>query len=139
MDTAQYLEYFQNRGHTSIGGYWGRSFAVEIAVDDDSLIYKTYGDQYILEETRKITPTAKQWDIFWVEINKLNIGKWKKRYTNPGMMDGTSWKATIVYKNISLYSSGSNSFPESTHDGSGKVFDRFLKAVSDLLGKVPFH
>jgi hypothetical protein len=131
------VSYLPKRFEVSIGGFWGQSFGVEIA--GDSLIYKTYEQGYNLIDERTITPTAIQWNRFWVPTNKLNIWKWKNRYTNPGIMDGTSWKVNIYYKNMEINSSGSNSFPGVSQNQIRNLFNRFLGAVSNLLGGVSFH
>ena len=55
-------------------------------------------------------------------LKELHIGRWKKRYYNPDILDGTQWEVTFFFSDVTkAESSGSNSFP--------KTFRRFLKLM----------
>ena len=127
-------DYLPEKFEVGIGGYWGTSYGAEIV--GKRIIYKTYGDEYKLLKTQKIIPTEDQWLAFWTAINKLNVWKWKTRYEDPHVMDGTSWGVCIEYGGRSIESSGSNSYPGESDDAGG--FGLFLRAVRKLLGGVPF-
>jgi hypothetical protein len=57
-----------------------------------------------------------------------------------GICDGTGWTLEVSYEDIEAYSDGDNSYPEDEDDDESQLFaapprrfERFLKAVSDLI------
>ncbi len=121
--------FFPEEFEVHVGGYMGMSYSVE--KKDNELIYKIYETGYSLKEPVNITPSDKKWNQFWDSCNRLEIWKWKKRYENPYVLDGTSWRVCIKRDNISIDSSGSNDGPP--------VLDKFFDSISKLLGGVDFH
>ena len=77
----------------------------------------------------EITPSQAEWEQFWQKLTDLNVWKWKTRYDDPGVLDGTQWNLEIKIDGKMKKSSGSNEYPES--------FDTFLEAVSMLVGSLP--
>jgi hypothetical protein len=78
-----------------------------------------------------INPSNEQWRYFWIACDKINIWDWEKRFEDPKIIDGYSWKVQINTDGKSIDSSGSNRQPE----GLNKLF----MAVSKLLGGVSFE
>jgi hypothetical protein len=72
-----------------------------------------------------------QLDQFIEEIKKIGVLKWKKLYTNPDILDGTSWSVSIKYNGERFKSTGSNAYPEG--------FDEFTKNVRKLMNNKPFQ
>ena len=111
------------------GGYLGRSFS--LLKEDDQLAYTTFGNGYSLERVEKVNPSPHAWREFFKTLDQIDIWRWKSRYENPGIMDGSSWKVTIELENRKLVSSGSNNFPDN--------FDILSESVRKLLGGSDFY
>jgi hypothetical protein len=83
------------------------------------------------EETeREIIPTADQWEAFFSALDQAGVWKWKIRYPNPGILDGTMWSIKIEYEGRSISSRGDNAYP--------KRFGVVVEAVRGLLGGLTF-
>jgi hypothetical protein len=111
------------------GGYLGRSFS--LVKDDHQLIYSTFGHGYSLEKLEKTNPSPQDWREFFKTLDQIDIWRWKSRYENPGILDGSSWKVAIELENRKLDSSGSNNFPDN--------FDILLECVRKLIGGSDFY
>jgi hypothetical protein len=119
---------------TQIGGAFGQSY--EVTFDRRELRYYSAKNMFELGETKAVVvrPTDKQWEAFFDDLDRLDVWSWKGRYDNPGVADGTSWSAVIVYqtqKRRALVSSGSNAYPEN--------FKGYLSAVRKLIGDREFR
>ena len=119
----------QNAFQLSIGGYFGPSYSLEFKGHE--ITYETFGDGYELENSEILIPTMEQLDQFLKEIKKIGVWKWNKLYTNPYILDGTSWSVSIEYEGKRFKSSGSNAYPEG--------FDEFTKSVRKLMNNKPFQ
>ena len=117
-----------NAFQLSIGGYCGPSYSLELKGKE--ITYKAFGYGYELENSEIIIPTMEQLEQFLEKIKKIGVWKWKRRYTEPHVLDGTSWSVSIEYKRKRFKSSGSNAYPEG--------FDEFTKSVRKLINK-PFQ
>ena len=73
------------------------------------------------------------WDEFRQQLNQAEVWKWRRRYDDLTVADGTVWKIEIEYFDQSIKSSGSNAYPIE------KQFSLFLEAVSDLADGNPFE
>jgi len=113
----------------SIGGYFGSSYSLELKSQD--ITYETFGDGYELENSEIIRPTLAQLEQFLKKIKEIGIWEWKKRYSNPHILDGTSWSVSIEYEGKRFKSSGSNAYPES--------FNKITKIVRQLINNKPFQ
>ena len=109
----------------SIGGYTGSSYQVELK--NGKLIYTLFGYGYEKEGEKIFEPTSEQWEKCLKVADEIHIWKWKKRYDDPNMTDGTSWRVNIKINEKEIDSSGSNAFP----DGDG--FGIFISAVKQLI------
>jgi hypothetical protein len=119
--------------HASIGGYFGTSYDVELCDSsvrysssrgDDSRSIESLTDNSPSDVT--LEPTDQEWNDFLRALDSLGVWEWSPEYIFEGVMDGTSWSLEISWGDRSVTSGGSNEFPP--------TFDRFLKAVSALVG-----
>ena len=78
-------------------------------------------------------PAEEDWLVFWADINDLGIWNWQKKYYNP-CFDGTGWNLSIEHDGKIISSGGGNAYPGVKGTNYGKVFTRFLDAVSHLVG-----
>ena len=131
------LQYHQDTENSSlpyafqlfIGGHFGPSYSLELKGQE--ITYKTFGGGYELENSEIIIPTMEQLEQFLGKIKKIGVWKWKKLYTNPHVLDGTSWSVSIEYRGKRFKSSGNNAYPEG--------FDKFTKSVRQLMNNKPFQ
>lgn len=113
---------------SSVGGYMGQSFSVDIDFKKGSAKYKVYEHGYRPKSTETIMLSESKIKTFLEALEKVKITEWKEHYPNPGIMDGTNWGIGISFgSNKKFSSSGDNAFP-----GQWKAF---CKAIKKLLGK----
>jgi hypothetical protein len=111
-----------------IGGHSGPSY--EIVYDGRDLKYYKAGDMHALTEIKPevVSISEEKWGAFLRSLDDIQIWRWKRRYVDPSVADGTTWSCVIVYdtqKDRTLVSYGSNGRPAK--------FDEFLKAVATLV------
>ncbi|MEZ6092803.1 MAG: hypothetical protein R3C03_00995 [Pirellulaceae bacterium] len=118
----------------SIGGFSGQSFKLELD-DDGKLMYRQNPDGFTEwgGTSEEVNVTEDMWIEFRDRLNDAEVWKWRRRYDDPKIADGTVWKLKIGYSNQSIVSSGSNAYP------SKRQFNMFLNAVSALAGGRPFE
>jgi hypothetical protein len=118
--------------YAAIGGYFGPSSRIEW--DGDNLYYLFNPSAHAGEPGTEKTPvkvTESDWKKFHDSLDKIGVWNWKERYEDPSMLDGTSWLFEAVYKDNSIISSGSNSFP--------KRFNELLEAIRKLTKEHDFQ
>ncbi len=104
----------------SIGGYPGPAFHLKVKKNQlHCAHYPKMGG--VPEEIALSIAGNKAWEDL---LAFLATRKWKARYADKMVVDGTGWELRMKTENFELKSSGSNAFPPQ--------FDRFLK----LLNKV---
>ena len=86
-----------------------------------------------------IIPTRRKWINFKNKLDAIGVWKWKKKYVNNNVLDGTQWELEIVYsvKMIKVY--GDNKYPGSIDpidSNQTPEFKAFLHALGLLLGGV---
>ena len=114
----------------SIGGYMGASFSIENS--GNTLLYKCYDYGYELKTTEEIVPTLQEWRSFRCALDEIGIWEWEAEYSDPGILDGTSWKVEIGWGNKAISSRGRNDYPGGDYDSS--EFKAFIRAVQRLIG-----
>jgi hypothetical protein len=117
-----------------VGGAFGPSY--EVTYDRRELRYYAAKNMFGLRDAKPVVirPTDAQWDAFFSELDRLDVWGWKRRYEDPQIADGTSWRAVIVYSTQqprALVSSGSNAYPAN--------FGAFRQAVRKLIGDRKFE
>lgn len=93
-----------------------------ILLMDDALVY--YRDE--VEE--KFYPSAEAWQSLRKLMDKLQVWQWQSTYTAPDILDGISWKLTIIYQDKEIICSGDNAFPEN--------FALLLNKILSLVNKL---
>lgn len=118
----------------SIGGFSGHSFKVEL--DGDGRLMYHQNPSGFTEwggTSEEIIVTEDMWNGFRDRLNSSKVWKWRRRYDDPKIADGTVWELKIKYSRQSIVSTGSNAYP------TQQQFDIFLDAVSDLADGKPFE
>ena len=92
------------------------------------------------EGTVTITPSPAAWEAFWQRMEKVKVWDWQPRYVNPHVMDGLTWTVKLVHGDQRVSVVGINSYPgdgdvRQELDQPGKVYNDYLKAVAELLGR----
>ena len=118
----------------SIGGFSGHSFKVELNKDGE-LVYRQNPNGFTEwgGTSEDLMVTEDMWNEFRDRLNSAEVWKWRRRYDDPKIADGTVWELKIEYFNQTIVSSGSNAYP------SNDQFNIFLDAVSDLVDGKPFE
>lgn len=128
-----------------IGGYSGPNHSVKL--EDGVLKYKLFeGHPDYPEKVIEIVPTGRKWINFRKKLDAINVWKWKPRYVDLNICDGTQWEFEVDYGVKKIMSSGSNAYPgqeaialvddfEVTKADSNE-FDILLHALTLLLGGV---
>ena len=82
------------------------------------------------------TPSTKDWEEFWHEVDVLKVWSWKKDYYNEGVDDGLQWELKIKRegrRRRRIF--GSNAYPEPKG-----TFNSFIKALNKLSNsKIEFE
>ena len=74
------------------------------------------------------TPSTKDWEEFWNEVDVLKVWSWEKDYYNEGVDDGVQWELKIKRqgrRRRRIF--GSNAYPEPRG-----TFNSFIKALNKL-------
>ena len=122
IDRLQLLE-------ASVGGYFGSSYNIRIDFLKQETEYTVYDAQFEGERKRIIKHKTEDLLEFIVNLNELEITKWKPEYNQCLVLDGTSWSVSIQCKDeVSYEFRGSNEYPEE--------WNPFCEAVSNLIGDV---
>jgi hypothetical protein len=119
----------------SIGGFFGASYRVELQ-PDGTLLYRHNPKTLISEpgtRTRRVRVGDDQWREFRRLMDEVDVWVWRKDYIDPRVVDGTQWSLRLEYADASVFSRGSNAFPEQ------QDFERFRVAVVMLLGGREFR
>lgn len=120
-----------NKFFIAIGGFTGTSYQLELK--SGKLIYTEFRSGYEKIGDKIFRPKAEQWEAFWQVADDMDIWNWKKEYRNPEMLDGTSWRVRIKFKDKEMDSQGSNNSPD------GGKLPKFLSAVRQLINNESFH
>lgn len=114
--------------NSSVGGYMGYSFAVEINFQKTLAEYKVFDRGYEPKSTETVKLSKIKIANFLKTLNTIKITELKERYPNPGIMNGTNWSVEINFNNNKkLISSGDNAFP--------RQWKTFCNGIQELLGK----
>ena len=113
----------------SIGGFSGD---YERIIWQNDKLYHFFERNFNDEELDKVldfsTPSTKDWEEFWNEVDALKVWGWEKDYNDDGVCDGTQWELTIKRegrRKRRIF--GSNAYPEPKG-----TFDSFIKALNKL-------
>ena len=99
-----------------------------------------------VEASKTITPSPERWREFWKSMDEVGLWRWRPRYEDPRLADGTHWSVEADHAGRSVRSQGHNLYPgQETLPGpgeiradSGPLFEKYLAAVEKLLGGETF-
>lgn len=112
-----------------VGGFTGDSY--QVALTENGLIYRPYGYGAVPEPSVAVQPSPSDWQRFRQSVDKLAVWDWQADYQPDDLvMDGTGWEISLAWGGREVESTGSNAFPPG--------FDKWCKAVSRLVGGLPF-
>lgn len=124
----------------SIGGFLGKSYS--LTCREGKILYEACGQGYQRESQTEIVPSPLQWGSFWKSCHQAGLWKWRENYTNREVVDGTHWAVRIHREDRQIISSGGNDYPGTERypyaDPYPPPFQNFLKAISKLIGGLPF-
>ena len=125
----------------SIGGFFGGY--ERIILQNNKLQHQFF--EHIFPEDEEVkpnkvlsatTPSTKDWEEFWHEVDVLKVWSWKKDYYNEGVDDGVQWELKIKRqgrRRRRIF--GSNAYPEPRG-----TFNSFIKTLKKLSkSKIEFE
>lgn len=118
-----------------IGGCFGPTFTVRLK--DGKLTYESSPGMYALAAIEEVAPGSKAWVKFWTELDAVGVWSWDACYDNSSA-HGTHWFVHIAKGERCIKAEGENAYPGTNGLDSTDNFDRFLKALRELLGGVDF-
>lgn len=104
----------------SIGGY-SDSFNVTCQRNLLTCVHYRLGEK-TEEPVQKDISDNKAWNKM---LEHLSSCQWEKNYTDPSILDGTSWRLEVKTKDFTLRSSRSNVYPPG--------FKKFLRLLNEVL------
>lgn len=130
-----------------IGGFTGPNHSIKLA--NGILKYKLFeAHPDYPEKEIEVVPTGRKWINFRKKLNAIDVWKWKRRYVDPDICDGTQWEFEVDYGVKKKKCSGSNAYPgaeriaiidEGPDGKESRAFDDLLYALSLLLGGVKIN
>lgn len=125
-EDARDYEYNRILGiRTSVGGYWNGVFRVEVDFKSRELKWSHIGSGHD-ENYNKIIRQSTL-DKLREELKLIDILKWKSKYTDWDVCDGTQWEIELIREGKNIKKCGSNMFPES--------WESFCRLMSKVSGK----
>ena len=127
-DKQQSIDYAYNQMElliTSVGGYFGGYYEVEINLISRELTWKHSGGGN--EETYRKVLRNTTTDKLIEELKLIELLNWKSVYVDPHILDGTQWSIEIVRKGRNIKKHGSNMYP----DG----WERFCEIIRKISGR----
>ncbi|HBV88281.1 MAG TPA: hypothetical protein DEF42_16915 [Desulfosporosinus sp.] len=108
----------------SVGGYFGGYYDVTIDLRNLETTWNFYEGE--VEETSKKSIRVSTAEAFLEELKILNLLKWKAKYIETGVCDGTQWSVEILTEGRSIKKNGDNKFPE-----EWQLFCRLLRKITN--------
>ncbi len=110
----------------SVGGYFGGSYlvAIDLVGRNINWIHWEEGKEIGTYQKKIRVETAER---FIDQLKSVNLLDWKRKYENPGILDGTGWQIEIFRKGRDLYKSGDNAFPVQ--------WDAFCSIIGKVTGR----
>lgn len=75
------------------------------------ILFETYHMPGPPPEPVIITPDHDEWASILSKLEKLGVKKWKTKYTNPSVLDGSGWSLVVRSTEFNRKSSGMNAYP----------------------------
>lgn len=105
----------------SVEGYFGGYYDVMIHYQNKKLTWKYSLDGDSIEKELSDTDIT----TFMSGLKVVDLLKWKRRYEEPNMLDGTQWEVEIIREKRNLKRSGSNKFP-----AEWEYFCKLIRTIS---------
>lgn len=70
-----------------------------------------------------ITPDHDEWAIILSKLEELGVKRWKTKYSNPSVLDGSGWSLVVRSTEFNRKSSGINVYPPN-FDAVREVIER---------------
>ncbi|TLS78290.1 hypothetical protein FE236_00580 [Mariprofundus erugo] len=83
------------------------------------------------DDEESITPSDEDWRLFVKAIDQSNVWKWKRKYVDPNVLDGTEWNLVIRQGEAKKKCYGSNDYPPE--------FDALIDAINLLVKREFFE
>ena len=103
------------------GGRFGSSISLGLCEGTFSKIETLRGEE---SEPELSIPSLEKWITFRRFLDYLNAWKWKPKYRNYDICDGTRWSLKIEYDDARICCSGNNSYPailDADYEDDGRV------------------
>ena len=109
-----------------VGGYFGGSYLVIIDLEGLKInwVHWEEGEEIATYQKKIRLKTAER---FIDQLKSVNLLDWKRRYENPGVLDGTGWQVEIYREGRDLVKSGDNAFPDE--------WDAFCSSIGKIAGR----
>ncbi|MDN4609000.1 hypothetical protein [Sporosarcina highlanderae] len=106
----------------SVGGFFEGNYNFEINLTTHEVLWSHWlgGEEELMIKTISAAEVKK----FMRELQALRIMEWKKKYSDPRILDGTQWSLEIVTDGLTIKKSGSNQFPNE--------WDGFCKLIREI-------
>ena len=128
-----------------IGGYSGPNHILKL--ENGVLKYKLFeAHPDYPEKEIEVVPIGRKWINFRKKLDAINVWRWRRRYVDPDVCDGTQWEFEVDYGVKKIKSSGSNSYPGceriaivddlDVSKADSNEFDALLHALKLLLGGI---
>jgi hypothetical protein len=109
-----------------VGGYFGGSYLVIIDLKGLNINWVHWEEGKEIETYQKKI-RVKTAERFIDQLKSVNLLDWKRRYENPGVLDGTGWQVEILREGRNLVKSGDNAFPDK--------WDAFCSSIGKIAGR----
>lgn len=107
----------------SEGGFFGGYKSIDL-VKDDMQIKSVYC--HSLKEGKEYSIDKEKWDEFVNKMFELNIHKWKRKYNNNDICDGSQWELKMEFNDLPNFESfGSNEYPKNWELFEDIIFEYF--------------
>lgn len=122
----------------TIGGFAATSSTWRTAGDTVVLVRRGWGQSAPPLEEVRVVPTAEEWRGFWAAADSAGVHRWRGRYVDDRIADGTGWGLRLAAPGVRIVTGGSNAYPDRKgrrHSGTPtSAFDAFLQALEELTG-----
>jgi hypothetical protein len=124
----------------SIGGFGGTSSSWTMAGDTVVLTRRPWAWEAppAAAEVTRVVPTAEEWRSFWAAAEGAGVRRWRGRYVEERIADGTGWGLAITAPGVRIEAEGSNAYPDRygrSHSAEPTAeFQAFQAALEALVG-----
>ena len=121
----------------TIGGFATQSIRVAATGDTVLFVRRDWSGPAAVDSVR-VVPSAEAWRAFWTSASAAGVRRWRERYANDGVVDGTGWSLHIGLRGEDVRSQGANAYPDPAggfHSDMTPAFRAFVGALGVLVGR----